>query len=126
MQVGVLRDQGVSEGIDGRPCDRERFPVDLDMGRERLDRRPGCRLRSEEGWRRPLDPTRQEPLLEFDPISVEAFASPTCETDDATGTHDPGHLFEGRPGGRFVEVVAERVEDVIEAPVREREPLPAG
>src|SRR6476661_10044710 len=102
MQVRVLRDQGVGEGICGRPRDRERLARDLDMVREWGDRRPGGRLGPERGRRRPLAGSRKEPLLEFDPITVEALAGPIRETEHATWPDDPGHLAEGKLGDRRV------------------------
>src|SRR6185312_4107030 len=98
MQVRVLCDQCVGKGICGRPRDRERLARDLDMVREWGDRRLGGRLGPEQGQRRALAGTGKEPMLEFDPITVEALADPIRETEDATGPDDPGHLAEGKLG----------------------------
>src|SRR4029078_1808088 len=95
------------------------------MVREWGDRRLGGRLGPEQGQRRALAGTGKEPMLEFDPITVEALADPIRETEDATGPDDPGHLAEGKLGDRRVEVVAEGIEHVIEGPVGEREQLPS-
>ena len=111
MQVRVLRDQGIGEGICGRPRDRERLARDLDMVREWGDRRLGGRLGPEQGQRRALAGA----FLEAGEIDeARMFIAPVMLGGAKAKTALEGiGVAEIAAGSRALAIETERIEDDV-------------